>query len=193
MEKVSVLAEKSVRALKAGGVKELVRRTKFYLNRDKNPLPVDSHENYYMDVLFINGCYLPHPSRYRVTHQREQLLAGNLTSHEVFYTDLTLEVVGNYRVFIFYRCPFTKTVGEFIRLAKELNKVVLFDIDDLVIDKKYTNTIPYVAAMEKEERRTYDEGVDLTRKTLRMCDAAITTTERLAEDCLLYTSDAADD
>lgn len=186
MEKVSVLAEKSVRALKAGGVKELARRTKFYFDQKKNPLPTDSHENYYMDVLFINGCYLPHPSRYRVAHQREQLMAGNLTSHEVFYTDLTLKAVRNYRVFIFYRCPFTETVGEFIRLAKQLNKTVLFDIDDLVINKKYTRTIPYVAAMEKEERKAYDEGVDLIRKTLWMCDAAITTTERMAEELKNY-------
>ena len=49
MEKVSVLAEKSVRALKAGGVKELARRTKFYFDQKKNPLPTDSHENYYME------------------------------------------------------------------------------------------------------------------------------------------------
>ena len=37
------------------------------------------------DILFINGCYLPHPSRYRVTHQREQLESNNITTDEVFY------------------------------------------------------------------------------------------------------------
>lgn len=190
MEKVSVLAEKSVRALKAGGVKELVRRTRYYLGRQdvsiQASIQVDSPEKYYMDVLFINGCYLPHPSRYRVTHQREQLLAGNITSNEVFYTDLTLDLVRNYRVFIFYRCPFTEVVGKFIKLAKKLNKTVLFDIDDLVIDKKYTSTIKYLSTMTETERETYNNGVELIKKTLCMCDAAITTTERLAKELKQY-------
>jgi len=186
MEKVSVLAEKSVRALKAGGVKELFRRTQFYVKNKKNPIPVDSPGKYYMDVLFINGCYLPHPSRYRVTHQREQLLAGNMTSNEVFYTDLTLDLVWNYRLFIFYRCPYTKVVGKFIQLAKKYHKTVLFDIDDLVIDRKYTDGIPYIKQMKKEEKKVYDEGIALIQKTLRLCDGAITTTECLARELKHY-------
>lgn len=186
MEKVSVLAEKSVRALKAGGVKELARRTQFYLERKKNPSSVNSPDQCYMDILFINGCYLPHPSRYRIMHQREQLLAGNITSNEVFYTDLTLDLVRNYRVFLFYRCPYTEVVGKFIRLAKKLNKTVLFDIDDLVIDKKYTSSIKYLATMNQAERDDYEKGVELIKKTLCMCNAAITTTERLAEELKHY-------
>ena len=88
----------------------------------------------YADVLFINGCYLPHPSRYRVSHQREQLLAKNIVTSEIFYTDLTLDLVKRYRLFIFYRCPYTDTVGSFIEFAKKYHKHVLFDMDDLLID-----------------------------------------------------------
>ena len=48
----------------------------------------------------------------------------------------------NFRVIIFFRCPWTENVDKAIKLAKELNKRVLFDIDDLVIEKIYkTNTI----------------------------------------------------
>lgn len=195
MEKIQVLAEKSIRAFQAGGVKEFIRRVQFYFRRKrdlKNGIIVNSGDSenlagkYYMDVLFINGCYLPHPSRYRVTHQREQLLAGNLTSNEVFYTDLKLELLPNYRMFIFYRCPYTETVGTFIQLAKKYHKTVLFDIDDLVIDRKYTDKVPYVQKMEKKDKKVYDEGVMLIRKTLCLCDGAITTTERLAEELKQY-------
>lgn len=195
MEKIQVLAEKSIRAFRAGGIKEFFRRVQFYFRR-KRDLKKENRMNgenpagkYYMDVLFINGCYLPHPSRYRVTHQREQLLAGNLTSNEVFYTDLKLELVRNYRVFIFYRCPYTETVGKFIQLAKKYHKTVLFDIDDLVIDRKYTDLVPYVRTMEKKEKKVYDEGVMLIKKTLCLCDGAITTTERLAEELKQYVSE----
>ena len=205
MESVKVLAKKSVKALKAGGVKEFSRRVKFY--KDKNKFYQDNemlHQDneksqkvirelisskkgeQFMDVLFINGCYLPHPSRYRVSHQREQLLAGNVVSDEIFYTELSLEMVRTYRVFVFYRCPYTETIGEFIAMAKQLNKKVLFDVDDLVIDKKYTDTIKYVSEMKEEEKAVYDEGVVLMGKTLRLCDAAITTTERLAEELKNY-------
>lgn len=198
MEKIQVLAEKSIRAFRVGGIKEFFRRVQFYFRRKRDlkresKIQVENCENpagkYYMDVLFINGCYLPHPSRYRVTHQREQLLAGNLTSNEVFYTDLTLELVRNYRVFIFYRCPYTETVGKFIQLAKKYHKTVLFDLDDLVIDRKYTDLVPYVREMEKKDKKVYDEGVMLIRKTLCLCDGAITTTERMAEELKHYVSE----
>ncbi len=198
MEKIQVLAEKSIRAFRVGGIKEFFRRVQFYFRRKRDlkresKIQVENCENpagkYYMDVLFINGCYLPHPSRYRVTHQREQLLAGNLTSNEVFYTDLKLELVRNYRVFIFYRCPYTETVGKFIQLAKKYHKTVLFDLDDLVIDRKYTDLVPYVREMEKKDKKVYDEGVMLIRKTLCLCDGAITTTERMAEELKHYVSE----
>lgn len=133
-----------------------------------------------MDVLFINGCYLSHPSRYRVAHQREQLSAVNISNAEVFYTELDLNMVKNYRMFIFYRCPYTDMVGDFINKAKKYNKRTLFDIDDLVIDTKYTNEIEYIQKMSVADRKIYDEGVTAIGKTLSLCDGAITTTESLA-------------
>lgn len=145
-----------------------------------------SPEISYMDVLFINGCTLPHPTRYRVTHQREQLKAGNILSNEVFYEELTIELVKNYRTFIFYRCPYTDLIGRFIQQAKKLNKTVLFDIDDLVIDTKYTDLIKYVKTMSLQDQALYNDGVERMKKTLMLCDGAITTTERLAEELKNY-------
>lgn len=165
----------------------LVKRGILYIRKCiKREKSFNDPSKTFMDVLFINGCFLPHPSRYRVDHQREQLFANGINSNTVFYENLSLDLVKHYRVFIFFRCPITEVVRSFINLAKENNKTVLYDIDDLVIDKKYTDTIQYVREMKPEDRKIYDEGVVRMQKTLRMCDAAITTTECLAEELKRY-------
>lgn len=185
MGEMKLLTEKVIETLKTDGVSMVIRKSKRYiaqrLQNGRNNM-VNKPECTFADVLFINGCYLPHPSRYRVTHQREQLWAGNVSSNEVFYTDLTLEMVRMYRVFIFFRCPYTELIGEFIATAKEHHKVVLFDIDDLMIDRSYTKTIKHLDTMSDSELNSYYEGIDLNQKTLRLCDGAITTTERMAEE-----------
>ncbi len=183
MGRIKVLWEKSVATLKNDGVKAFFLKAVHYIK--KNITKEDnsnSPEKMLMDVLFINGCYLPHPSRYRVAHQREQLFANGVNSNEVFYKNLSLELVKRYRVFIFFRCPYTDMVGEFIKLAKSINKRVLFDVDDLVIDRKYTDQIKYVQSMTAEDKAGYDSGVERMQRTLRLCDGAVTTTEQLAEE-----------
>ena len=58
---------------------------------------------YIKDVLFINGCnpnLLPHPYRYRVLHQIEQLKVGFLESDEIFYLDFNPIIVRYYRVLL---------------------------------------------------------------------------------------------
>ncbi len=77
-------------------------------------------------------------------------------------------------------------IGAFIEKAKQLNKKVFFDIDDLVVDTKYTDTIKYLATMNEQERALYDDGVRRMGRTLQLCDAAIVTTERLAEELSQY-------
>ncbi len=134
------------------------------------------------DILFINGCTLPHPERYRVDHQMEQLLASGLTVEKVFYEDLDLDLLKYYRGFVFFRCPITPKVEEFIKKAKFFNKKVFFDIDDLVIDKKYTNKIKFVQEMSIEDKRLYDDGVERMGRTMDMCDYIITTTSALARE-----------
>lgn len=187
MSGVKELAVKTVRTLKDEGIASFGRKTKNFVHTTV-VAGKDAKYKVFKDVLFINGCdeSVPHPARYRVTHQREQLEANHVSSNEVYYVNLQLDQVRFYRTFVFFRCPYTDTIGEFIKLAKQLNKKVLFDIDDLVIDTKYTNTIKYLDSMSVDERKLYDDGVNRMGHTLRLCDAAITTTERLAEELRHY-------
>ena len=62
-----------------------------------------------------------------------------MTADTVFYEELTLDILQNYRGFIFFRCPVTDTVRKFIEQAKFFNKSCFFDVDDLVIDTKVNN------------------------------------------------------
>lgn len=142
----------------------------------------------FKDVLFINGCApsVPHPPRYRVTHQREQLEAAGITTDEVYYENLDPDLARYYRTFVIFRCPYTDAVGKLIHRAHDLNKKVIFDVDDLVIDTEYTDTIPYVMGLDAVGKAVYDDGVIRMGKTLKMCDAAITTTEGLAQELKKY-------
>ncbi len=158
---------------------------------------VISNRNFYKnkkfikDVLFITGCdknSVPHLNRYRVLHQMEQLYSGFLESNQYFYLNFEPSIVADYRVIILYRCPWTEKIGEAIELAKSLNKKVLFDIDDLIFNKNYTDISPYVKFLSKEKKSTYDDYVIRMGKTLKICDGVITTTEVLAGELKKFIS-----
>ena len=187
------LVKKAQRVLKEEGVEMLLRKSHLYLRNymqgQRAYSNIEWAQTCFQDVLFINGCYLDHPSRYRVSHQREQLEANNITTAEVFYQEISIDLVKNFRAFVFFRCPYTDLIGEFIEKAKKYNKTVIFDIDDLMIDTKYTNTIPYVKTMAGNDKKVYDDGVIATGRLLSLCDGAITTTEALADELLKYVSD----
>jgi len=191
--RISVLINKSKETLINNGFKTFIVKSLFYIRRHSQFFKSDNRSLdlscYFMDVLFINGCYLPHPHRYRVEHQREQLYANGIESNEISYDNLTSNLVNNYRCFIFFRCPATEKVIHFIEIAKKNNKIVLFDVDDLVIDTKYTDRIKYVQSMSDKEKKEYDDGVNRMQKTLRMCDGAITTTNQLASELRNYISE----
>lgn len=183
------LASRAFYTLKNEGSKMMLLKTKTYISNRMNQKKYAKSplvDRIYGDVLFINGCFLPHPARYRVSHQREQLLANGIISEEILYTNVDTKYIKRFRTFIFYRCPFTTQIGEFINEAKKFNKSVIFDIDDLVIDTKYTDNIPFLKTLSKEEKEQYDYGVNAMQKTLRLCDAAITTTEALAKELEKY-------
>ena len=190
MESIISLGKKTAKAFAKEGVTGVARKTVSYVRTARARADEKKYiGKTYKEVLFINGCdytALPHPPRYRVQHQMEQLKANNIECDECFYLHINLNQVRNYRAFVIFRCPYTEELGKFIQLAKKLNKVVIYDIDDLVIDTKYTDTIKFLDTMSKEEREGYDQGVRNMQRVLKMCDAVITTTERLAEELKNY-------
>ena len=98
-KKALELLKKTVITMQKEGVNGVTEKTKKYLKRRRNL----KYRNHYRDILFINGCSLEHPSRYRVTHQIEQLNYVGYSCEEVWYEKLTMDMVKFYRGFIFYR------------------------------------------------------------------------------------------
>lgn len=191
MADLKTLTEKTVRTLREDGVQKVGEKAKLYFKRKKEAKAENRYaDGCFRDVLFINGCdeHLPHPGRYRVTHQREQLESLGMTTGEVYYKNLQMDTLRCYRMFIFFRCPYTDEIGAFIERARVLNKAVFYDVDDLVIDTVYTDMIPYLDTMLEEERKAYDEGVRSMGKLLKLCDGAITTTSGLAQELEQYVS-----
>lgn len=178
------LTKKTIITLRNEGLGGFLRKSKGYISYHLKTKNKNSRE--VKDILFINGCTLPHPARYRVIHQIEQLEANGLTADEIFYEDLDLSSLKYYRGFVFFRCPVTSVVDDFIEKAQYFNKTVFFDIDDLVIDRKYTDEIKFVKEMNASDRRLYDDGVARMSETMKKCDYLITTTDALARELKQY-------
>ena len=51
---------------------------------------------------------------------------------------------------------------------------------------KNIKNITYVQALSRKEKSFYDDGVKRMRKTLKLCEGAITTTEALAKELINY-------
>ncbi|MBQ3469150.1 MAG: glycosyltransferase [Bacilli bacterium] len=178
MNKVKELLVKSKNTLKDEGVKSLTKKSAKYIYF-KTTAVKRKYDRGFKDILFVNGCSLPHPQRYRVVHQIEQLEAYGISCDKIYYTDLKLDNLRYYRGFVFYRCPIIPEVENFIKVAKENNKTIFYDIDDLVFDVKDTNKLKVVQEMSKEERDLYNDGVLRMGKTLDLCEYGIASTERL--------------
>lgn len=187
---ISNMLEGLVYTFKEEGVPYVFEKTRKVFQQKVNSIGFCSNRpnNSLFDVIFINGCdsSVPHPIRYRVDHQMEQLQAAGFSVSRVEASALSADIVRHARTFIIFRCPITDAVREFIKLAKQLNKRVIYDIDDLVIDTKYTDLIPFVSEMDSKDKIFYDDGVVRMGETLKLCDCAITTTEGLAAELKNY-------
>lgn len=136
------------------------------------------------DILIVSGVNetnVPQCLRYRVLHQVEQLTAAGFSVTWIPYEKCNKYTPLDCRAIIFYRCPFTEPIGEAIQMAKAINVRTYYDIDDLVFDKNYTDSIPTVQKLSRGERAIYDSGVIRMGATLKLCEYGITTTERLKE------------
>lgn len=174
-------ARKARRVYKDYGFRGLASKTKNHIafKRNQKKAITSPQGQAVKDILFISGCNLPHPERYRVDHQIAQFEAFGLSCDKVFYADLTMDRLKYYRGFVFYRCPILPVIEEFIKKAKENNKTIFYDIDDLVFDTKYTDKIPYVMTLTGADRELYDDGVIRMGKTMKLCDYGIASTNRI--------------
>ena len=178
ISKLTELKNKSISTIKQEGFSSFVKKGKNFL-KNRKALKNQVFDKCFKDVLFINGCSLPHPQRYRVDHQIEQLTSAGLSCAKVDYDKASADLVRYFRAIVIYRCPIIPAIEEIVRLAKENNKIVFYDIDDLVFDLEYTKSIKYLDTLSESERDLYNDGVKRMGETLKLCDYGIASTERL--------------
>lgn len=177
-QRVKELVKKTKQTLQEEGVVALTKKGCRFITFRVGKVN-RKYDKCFKDILFINGCTLPHPQRYRVDHQIEQLESYGISCDKVDYDKLTLDKIKYFRGFVFYRCPILPVIEEFIKVAKENNKTCFYDIDDLVFDLEQTKKIKFLDTMSKEERNLYNDGVIRMGKTLDLCEYGIASTTRL--------------
>ena len=177
--KIKELSKKSVEALKNDGVKGFFVKAKNWTSFNLKKKHIKQGVK---DILFINGCTINYCERYRVLHKMEELEAYGFSCDETNTGLLTEDYLRCYRGFVIYRAPHTPELEEFVKKAQSQNKVVFYDIDDLIFDLKYTKTIESLKEMSKAELDLYNDGVVRYGKMMSLCDYAITTTKVLKEE-----------
>ena len=137
-------------------------------------------------ILLIVEETLPQCFRYRVQQKLEQLQALKYQVSWVSWRHYKQAQAQLHfcHIAIFYRVPAFREVVETIKYAKSLNKIVFFDIDDLIFNgdaypEPYENLVGQVSPDEYEG---LVQGVKLYREALTLCDYAIASTPSLAEE-----------
>ena len=179
VENVKGLAKKSFESLRNDGIKGFFVKarnwTVFTINKKRIKQNVK-------DILLINGCSISYCERYRVTHKIEELEAFGITCDSISSGMVADDLIGRYRGFIIYRAPYTKELEDFVRKAQKYNKVVFYDIDDLVFDLKYTEEIESLKKLPKDELDLYNDGVVRFGKMMDCCDCCTTSTRVIMEE-----------
>ncbi len=133
---------------------------KEYGNRRRS----DAHRNL-SDVLFIYGKQDDKQAYdWRVTGQREQLLAGAVPTNEIDMEDICPDLAKLYRVFICVRCQETERMLQFLRYAKRLRKTVLYDFAGRGQDMQIPD--PQELLYKKAKSEKLDGGVIVSNPML---------------------------
>lgn len=144
-------------------------------------------QQYVLLVDGVNGV-IPQCTRYRVLNKAEALRKQGYTVKVVNEQDLQVSDGKQASHIILYRCRYTKTIEQLIYVAKESGKPVLFDIDDLVFDTRYTNQLTYTKQLSLLRKKQYDMSVESYGKTLKHVNVAIASTPRMQTELKRYVS-----
>ncbi|MCA9365079.1 MAG: glycosyltransferase [Candidatus Moranbacteria bacterium] len=111
------------------------------------------------DVLIITGG-LGDSARYRATHVAEELRLNSVSASTTVQDNPFLsQYAKKFVVFVFHRVLYTSSVKKLIDDIKRHNKIIIFETDDLVFDKKYLEHMDMWKNMNVFERRQYENGV----------------------------------
>jgi glycosyltransferase involved in cell wall biosynthesis len=126
--------------------------------------------------------------RYRVYNMIQALRNSNSEITASFFCNTDIEYIQEIieiaDVLVFCRTRYSEKIDQAITLAKSKGKKVFFDVDDLVFDTTYTHLILNTLDQDLNHPNVWDTWfayISRIGATLKLCDAAITTNDYLAQ------------
>lgn len=143
------------------------------------------HEEY---ILIIDGVQniIPQCTRYRVLNKQEYLENHGYKVKVVNLSDFQMKDIRFASTIIVYRAPYSAMLDDMVELAHQKGTKVYFDIDDLVIDTKYTDQLEYTQKLDKHEKQNYDASVKNYGAMMNLCDGVITSTNKMVDELKNY-------
>lgn len=133
------------------------------------------------DILLISGG-AGDSARYRTRHVAEELqLCGFRATATIQDHPGLLSAVERFQVFVFHRTLLTPELKLVLDRAKELEKTIIFETDDLVYDPEFLQHMDYYRQMNALEKKLYEHGVGGDILADPYVEVATTTTSFLAE------------
>jgi glycosyltransferase involved in cell wall biosynthesis len=121
-------------------------------------------------------------ARYRVHHPSEALALHGGNGPIVHYLDPALDrVADGMDAVVLQRVPATTHILDLIGRWRAAGTLVVFDVDDLIVDPDLIDSIPGLTSLTTAERDLYLDGLHRYRTTLEHCDGAIVPTPALAQ------------
>lgn len=138
------------------------------------------------DILFISSG-IGDSAKYRSDRQAEELsLHGFKCSVTVQDNPLLPRYADRFKIFIFQKTIFSKSVAKMIENIKNQNKEIIFETDDLVYDLAYIKQMDFFKKLNMLERKQYETGVGSEILKDDYVKTCVTTTAYLADKLKEY-------
>ena len=133
------------------------------------------------DILFISSG-VGDSAKYRSERQAEELkLHGLKCSVTVQDNPLLPRYADRFKIFIFQKTIYSKTVAKMIENIKAQKKEIIFETDDLVYDAEYVKRMDFFERLNTLERKQYETGVGSEILNDEYVTSCVTSTTYLAE------------
>ncbi len=134
-------------------------------------------------IFMLTGCDIAGAGAYRCRHRQEQLDLHEVRSTVVSQYDdgVSLSAAITFDLGILHRVAYDQVIGAYIDLMRRMGRPVLFDTDDLVFRPELIGYVHAIRDWPAAELAIYRDGVERYQRTLLACDAAIVSTESLAQ------------
>ncbi|MHB8442993.1 MAG: glycosyltransferase [Patescibacteria group bacterium] len=131
------------------------------------------------DVLIIAGC--PGTVKeYRVENLKKELEYIDYSVDIVDIEKVNLsKILNHYNCFIFQRVQFNREITAFLDECTKLNKLVLYDIDDLVFEESMIESIPSLKNRDSLEKNKAKSLYSNNKKLMLKADAVLVSSEDL--------------